>query len=342
LASSSDSDSHVDDAQSAGASDRPLAARPAVIAVVAGEGADGSGIDATVSDRIAWVIDGRAAASRADLARSYRDGVDERLDRDAVERVLRRAHAIEAQEAPAPDDGIEPAALVAAATEVGIDPNAVRDSLALERFVGPGAVERRFDRVAGPDRVVVERELHLTADAAMAGIEAWLAGPYRLSCDRRSASTLLARRRTDAMAQVLRSFTGARGDGNLGVAGLVAEAVPRLSGSTPTQPRCAVRISADRSTSRRIRLDGGALLGAGGLGIGGVVAVASDVVLVWPVLAAPLLVSGYALARSGRGQADRVELELERLLSRVDRGERPISLLGRVAKRARNAVAPPR
>ncbi|MFK8022421.1 MAG: hypothetical protein AB8G26_00545 [Ilumatobacter sp.] len=51
--------------------------------------------------------------------------MDEGLDSDAVERVLRRAHAIEEAASPERHGGIEPAALVEAAAEVGIDPNAV-------------------------------------------------------------------------------------------------------------------------------------------------------------------------------------------------------------------------
>lgn len=240
------------------------------------------------------------------------------------------------------DGGIEPAALVEAAAEVGIDPNAVRDSLALERFAGPAPLVRRFDGLVGADRVVVEREVHLTVDEAISGIDTWLTAVYRLSCDRRSASTVFARRRTDTAAKLSRWFAGARGDGRLGVESLIAEAVPRVSGSTPTQPRSVVRISADRSTSRQVRLGGGASLGTGGVGLGGATAAAADALVAWPVVAAPLVVGGYAVARSGRGQADRVELELERLLSRVDRRERPTGLLGRVARRARDAVAPPR
>ena len=58
--------------------------------------------------------------------------VSDRLDRDAVSRILARAQDLEAG---GHDDqsGIEPDALIEAATEVGIDPNAVRDSMAIEQ-----------------------------------------------------------------------------------------------------------------------------------------------------------------------------------------------------------------
>ena len=75
--------------------------------------------------------------------------VTDRLDRDAVARILARAQEIDDAD---PDDGegIEPDALIEAATEVGIDPNAVRDALAIERFTVAPPGRRRLDRLSGP------------------------------------------------------------------------------------------------------------------------------------------------------------------------------------------------
>lgn len=258
-----------------------------------------------------------------------------------MERVLRRAHALD-QQSPGPDDGgIEPLALIEAATEVGIDPNAVRDSLAVERFVGADADVRRFDGVAGPDRIVVERELHMTVDDAIDGIEAWLTTVYRMTCDRRAVGVVFGRRRTDTMAQLSRSFDGVRGEGRLDVTEVIAEAVPRIVGSSPLDPRCLVRISIDRSVSRSVRLGGGGAVGAVGVGGGVVVTLVES--FVWaPAIAVPLLAGGYVIARTGRSDANRVELELERMLSRVDRGEQAVGLIGRFARRAREVVAGPK
>ncbi|MFK8022422.1 MAG: hypothetical protein AB8G26_00550 [Ilumatobacter sp.] len=183
--------------------------------------------------------------------------------------------------------------------------------------------------------------MHLTVDDALDGIEAWLGSVYRLTPDRRSRSAVFARRRGDTYARLSRSFSSARGEGRLDVGNLVAEAVPRLVGSSPTEPRCVVRISADRSAARAVRLGGGASIGVGGVGLTGAMAAFTGALVVWPFAAVPFAVSGYAIARSGGGQADRVERELQRMLSRVGRGERPTGLLGRVAKRARGAVVAP-
>ena len=260
----------------------------------------------------------------------------ERLDRDAVDRILARAHLLE--ESPdSADSGVEPDALIAAATEVGIDPNAVRDSLAIERLSIAAPRARRFDRLAGAREIVIERELDLTVDQTISGLEAWLTSLHRLICDRRSDGTLFGRRRSDTSAQIGRMFSTARGEGRLAATSLVVEAVPQTVGTTPTRPRTLVRISADRTHPRQVRLAGGGSLGSVGVA-GGAIAAATESIIAFPLVAAPLSVGGYVLARSGRGHADRLELELERLVSRVERGEQPTGLLGRMARRAKRAA----
>jgi hypothetical protein len=259
------------------------------------------------------------------------------LDRDAVDRILARAHRLEAVGPSEESGGVEPDTLIAAATEVGIDPNAVRDSLAIERLSIAVPPERRLDRLAGAAQVVIERELDLTVDQTMSGLEAWFTSLHRLICDRRADGLLFARRRSDTSAQIGRTFSTARGEGRLAATSLVVEAVPQTVGTTPDRPRTLVRISADRATPRQIRLAGGGSLGGVGVA-GGAVAAATGALVAVPFIALPFAFGGYAIARSGRGHADRLELELERLLSRVERGEQPAGLLGRMARRARQAA----
>lgn len=253
-----------------------------------------------------------------------------------MDRILARAHLLEESVHPA-DSGVEPDALIAAATEVGIDPNAVRDSLAIERLSISATPVRRFDRLAGAGHIVIERELDLTVDQTISGLEAWLTSLHRLTCDRRSDGSLFARRRSDTSAQIGRMFSSAWGEGRLAATALVVEAVPQIVGTTPIRPRTLLRISADRRTPRQVRLAGGGSLGGVGVA-GGALAAATDALIAVPAIALPLTVAGYVVARSGRGHADRLELELERLVSRVERGEQPTGLFGRMARRAKRAA----
>lgn len=260
----------------------------------------------------------------------------DRLDREAVDRILARAHRLESG-GVTEDAGVEPETLIAAAGEVGIDPNAVRDSLAIERLSIAAPPARRFDRLAGTGHIVIERELDITVAQTITGLDVWLTSLHRLICDRRSDGTLFARRRSDTSAQIGRMLSTARGEGRLAATSLVVEAVPQIVGTTPVRPRTLVRISADRATSRQVRLTGGGSLGGVGVA-GGAIAAATGSLIAVPFIALPLTVTGYAVARSGRGHADRLELELERLLSRVERGEQPAGLLGRMARRAKRAA----
>lgn len=268
--------------------------------------------------------------------------VSERLNRDDVSRILTRAQEIETRDPSGDgmedDSGIEPDALIAAASEVGIDPNAVRDSLAIERLALEPSDEKRLDRLAGPAAIIVEREVPLHVADAITGIETWLTSVHRLVCDRRTDAALHARPRTDTSARVGRTVAGWRGDGRLGgVRSLDIEAVPQVVGSSPARPRSVVRIRADRHDARSVRLAGGSTVGLVGVGAGAAT-LAANAVFVAPVVALPLMMGGYFVVRSGRGHADRLELELERLITRVARGERPAGLLGRAVRSARRSV----
>jgi hypothetical protein len=265
--------------------------------------------------------------------------VAERWDREAVARILARAHEIESQESDHDASGVEPHALVQAAAEVGIDPNAVRDSMAIERLTISAPQRARFDRLAGPRVLVIERELAITSSAAISGIEAWLISTHRMLCDRRDESTLHARRRTDSSAQVGRFVTEMRGEGRLGtISAIRVEATSLIIGSTPTRPRTLVRISAERGAPRQRRLLSGGAAGAVGVSAGVGAIVAGGAVAIVPLVSVPLVGGGLLLARSGRGHADRLELELERLLSLVGRGALPVGVLGTVARHARRAA----
>jgi len=265
--------------------------------------------------------------------------VTDRLDGDDVARILARAQELEVPD-HADTGGVEPDALIAAATEVGIDPNAVRDSLAIERFTVASPERERLDRLAGPGTIVIEREVPLAVGDALDGIEAWLTSVHRLVTDRRDSGRLVARRRVDASARVGRTMSGWRGDGRLaGVGTLEVEAVPQVVGSTPVHPRTLVRVRADRRDARSLRLAGGGTVGLAGVGAGAATAAATGAAVVAPVVALPLVVGGYVVARTGRGHADRLELELERLITLVARGERPTGLLSRAVRRARGSMS---
>jgi hypothetical protein len=276
--------------------------------------------------------------------------VEETLDSDAARRVLRRAqdiaaaHGRDGGDAAEATSGVSPQALVDAAEEVGIDADAVRDALALERFDADSPEPQAFDRLSGPSAVSVEHVVDQSPSRSLEIAEDWLSVAHRMRCVRTPEGGLDCRPRPGLTASVGRTANGMSGEVNIeAVARLTVSVQALVTDATPERPRTLVRIVADRRTSRRRRLGVGAVAGATGagamaVGVAGAV-VGSVATVVAPMFGVPLMIGGYATARSGRRHADKVELELMRVLSGVDRGERPVGLVGRAARRARRAVS---
>lgn len=266
--------------------------------------------------------------------------MSDRLDAEAVSRVLRRAHQIEVERRIDDDPtSVEPQVLIEAAADVGIDPDAVRDSLAIERMPIDRPPVARLDRLAGPEVLVVERQVRLTVGEALASVERWLTTGYRMRCRRDSDGVVLARRRSGGVAALGRAVAGARGEGRLaGVDAIRVVAVPLSSRPPDDRPSTLVRVEAQRSRARRSRIGGGGAVGAAGVVAGS--AAALDVALVLgPVVAVPALGAGVLVAASGARQADRSDHDLECLLADVAAGDEPTGLLGRAARQATRALA---
>ncbi|MEM9040942.1 MAG: hypothetical protein AAGD33_13675, partial [Actinomycetota bacterium] len=107
------------------------------------------------------------------------------------------------------------------------------------------------------------------------------------------------------------------------------EAVPQSSGRAGSM----VRVRVDRQVDRTRRL-----LGSGALAVASVGAATigiAEAIIVWPVVAIPCAVTGAAVARSGGRRAVRAELELERLLGAVERGEEPATFRRRLRRSVR-------
>lgn len=264
--------------------------------------------------------------------------VEERLDADAVARVLRRAH--ELAELKGTTDpildrgGVSPEALVAAADDVGIDPAAVREALALERFERDVPERRRLDRLAGASEVVVQRTVDRDIVEVLDDIEQWLTIGHQMRCLRPSTTTIESRPRTGIGASLSRAATEFTDDENIHPVDRILVEAHAGDGSDP--PVTMVRITAVRRTTRSWRLGGGGAAGVAGVGTSVAGALQS---FVWgPVIGAGLIGGGLLVARSGNTHADRVDIEMERVLSAVAQAERPTGIAGRAARQVRAAM----
>ncbi len=270
-------------------------------------------------------------------------GVEDALDAEAAARVLRRAHELAEVQRPMErhdGGGVSGQALVEAAGEVGIDPDSVRDALALERFGVQEPDPGLLDRLAGPASIPVEHVVHRSADVALKEAEAWLTVTHRMRCVQLPDGQIECRPRGGWVARLGRSVASATGDVNItDVERITVAAQPLLLGATPDNPRTLVRVVADRRRTRRRRLGVGAVAGVGGVSAAAAgLAGAAGAIFVGPIIAVPLIAGGYVVARSGARHADEVEHEMQRVLTAVDRAERPVGLVGRAARRARSVV----
>ena len=255
------------------------------------------------------------------------------LDRAAVDRVLRRASDMMAEHPSmdrSVDGGVDGAGgadgrsamtdvvLLEAATDAGLDPDAVRLSLAIERL-GPTPERRRLDRLSGPRRVTIDRVVRLDVDTALGRIDDLLQRQHQLRRTRSRADAGEWRRRTGAVGSVQRAAKRVSGD-----VGLAKVAVVEAYASAVDEGRTVVRLAADRSDQRTGLIVGGAVTSGVGVAAAGTVAlVLTPVALVAvPVVAA----AGAGVASVGRKQRALLADELDRVLDAVEHGLRPVTL----------------
>lgn len=247
----------------------------------------------------------------------------ESLDPDAADRVLRRASEL-AESGDDGVDGIEPAALIAAAADVGIPEQAVRRSLAIEQL-GPAAGERPLDDLVGSAAISEQRILAASPERVLDALDHWLVSGHHLRRERRRAGEGEWRRRSDVVGSVRRASRGLTGEGRLGdVRAVRAVAQPVDPGET------VLRVTIDRSGYRRTTIVAGGTLGIGGAAVG-----VTGLILTAPVAfaAIPAVLAGGVVVSSSRHQADRFERELHRLLDAVEEQRPPPGVLSGIRRR---------
>ena len=249
------------------------------------------------------------------------------IDSKVVARILRRAGDLErTTEEPDEAGTIAEASLIAAAEEVGLSVDAVRRSIAIERL-GPLPVTHAGDRIVGPSQVHADGEVDAPADAALARVDAWLVDGHHLRRDVLRSGHGEWSKRSGLLGATVRTIRNATGEGKLGDCERIDAAVCETgSGSS------VVRITIDRTTSRRFAGGGGTAVAVGGAAGVAVVAVAATPIALVAMPAA--IMAGVGVALSGRKRARATEREIRRVLDAVDAGADPTRLSVEVVRRA--------
>ena len=245
--------------------------------------------------------------------------MDERLDEDAVQRVVRRAVELDGDSDLA-TGGIAADALVEAASELGIDPDAINASLAIERL-GPEPDSARLDRLVGPRAVVVERTVSYCAPEAFERLDEWFTAGHHLRREYGDGVSGEWRKRGDLVAGVQRRARWIGGGAALGSVRLIMARVSEID-----EQHSIVRLTADRTVARR------ATAGTAGITSAGALTTAVIVTAPAAVVAIPGLAVAGAISVVSKHGSTKVQRELGRLLDQIESGGRP-STLGQGLKR---------
>lgn len=236
------------------------------------------------------------------------------FDRDAAERVLRRAIALaDTAERSYADDGLAEQALVEAAEELGVDASTVRLAAAEERLgllrAGHGGV---LDRLAGPPEVTASALVGSNATDALAHADQWLrrhGSLRRLRLDPDALSATYTRR-SDFAASVQRSVRSMLGREQLARVNRLKVAVAAVD-----DDRSAIVLIGDLSTDRAATAAAGASIA----GLGSALSVAGAIAetgLLW--LGVPVsIAAGLGVLRMRVASLAGVRGTLDGVLGRV-------------------------
>ncbi len=239
------------------------------------------------------------------------------FDRDAAERVLRRAIDLAELDVLAPSrQDISEQALAEAAEDLGLDVAAVRLAAAEERLGVLAQDSSNLDRVAGPAVVSATRMIERPASELVEVVDQWLRRHGALRRRRLDERSLFAEysRRSDPMAWVQRGARAVRGREHL-------RRVRRLR--VVVQPvdtgRSVVALVADLQMERTAAVTGGSTVAGVGSAVS-VLEVASSTAWWWLGVPASAAVGLGMVRQRARGVPD-VEAALQGVLDRVVAGE---------------------
>ena len=238
----------------------------------------------------------------------------ELISREALERIVHRAAELQTGERDIGDGLTEPE-LLALGQDVGIPARYLKQALLEERtrlldeplkgWALAGPAQLTANRVVPGDRVTVERAL-----------SHWMEGEELLRVKRRYPD------RTTWEPQVGFFVSMQRGLKAGGKGYALARPVEISGQVTPLESGfCHVRLAADIRNMRAARIGGAAALFSVGA-VGTAAAIALGVLL--PVAAAPAVVFALGtlpILATHRGENERVQVALEQVLDRLERGE---------------------
>jgi hypothetical protein len=261
--------------------------------------------------------------------------VRQSLDRNALERILKRAGELQVSAAD-PAEEMTEEQLIALGQEVGITPQHLRQAIAEERTRPALPDEPGFtDRWIGPRTVSARRVIRGTREQLLARLDEWMRREECLQVKRRLADRIVWEPRRDFLGNIKRGLNlGGRSYNLMRTHDVAATAVTIDATST------LVQIDADLRPARAARVRGGGaiattgtLAGVSVLGIGVALGLAIPLIPLVAIAAVPVAAGtgiGIRVARNFRDTAERVQLSLEQALDTIEHGAPPRPSVGDV------------
>lgn len=243
--------------------------------------------------------------------------VPARIDRDAFDRILKRAAELQAHGRDI-GEGLSEDEVLALGKEVGIPEAQLRQALLEERsHVSLPEQHGVLDRFVAPSAVMAERVVQGTPETVGAALNRWFEQHEVLVVQRSTAERITweqASTFAGAMKRIGWSFNSNRGKPFLDKADLVTALMTQLEPGY-----CHVTLVANLRQSRAAFVGGGAAVTSVGAAAGIVLAALGAPLLIAGVVAVPALAGGVAVSRMFRGVNQRTQLGLERALDELER-----------------------
>jgi hypothetical protein len=240
-----------------------------------------------------------------------------RIDRDAFDRVIKRAAELQAHGRDI-GEGLSEDEVLALGQEVGIPEAQLRQALLEERTrVSLPEQHGALDRWVAPAAVMAERVVQGTPDAVGAALTRWFE-KHEVLVVQRSTSERISWEQASSFAGAMKrlgwTFNASRAKPFLDKAELVTALMTQLEPGF-----CHVTLVASLRRSRGGFVGGGAAVTSVGAAAVIVLGVLGAPLLIAGVVVLPAVVGGVAVSRIFRGVHQRSQLGLERALDELER-----------------------
>lgn len=241
------------------------------------------------------------------------------ISREALERIIKRAAELQAGEHDI-GEGLTTDEVVALGKDVGIPDRYLRQAMLEEQTrTAPEVATGTWAWLTGPRSIVAHRVVPGDRDAVERALSRWMIEEELLQQKRRYADRTSWEPKAGAFASIQRALAGKRRYSLASAAEISAQVLQLEPGF------CLVRLEADVRDQRTKRISGATVLAVLGWGMtASAMLIAPPLALAQALTLVPgigLTLAGGLVTRTHRAANERLQLALEQVLDRLERGE---------------------